>query len=209
MNDRDGGQMTQRLNNQRVHMRPVLGYIAIILGILGATWTAPLAHSQAPPDPTQPPTTSPPPTDPTRETVTHERLGISMSTPDGWNRLELTSNSRTVASFIHLPSQSLIEIVGAHLINKDVAKVFFGTFREALKSANFSEVMPPTSATLGSVTGEQSEYTFEHTGITLRVVVFSFVRDDAAFMLIGYFKSDERDLHFEALRQLAGSLNFS
>jgi hypothetical protein len=194
----------QAHSGQPKHALPL--WVTLWVALLSA---APhLAWAQNPDTPTAPPQ-DPSAQGSPKETVTHERLGISMTTPDGWNRLELTSNSRTVASFIHVQSQSLIEVVGTHLINRDVAKVFFGTFRDAIKSANFSEVMPPTAATLGSVSGEQSEYTFEHTGITLRVVIFSFVRDDAAFMLIGYFRNEERDLHLEALRQLAGSFNFT
>ena len=144
-----------------------------------------------------------------REPFTSTRLGISGTAPSGWEIADSLRNTKTIASFTHPASKTQIEIVGTQLINKDIAQVFFNTVHDTLKGSDFQEITPPTPATIAELQGKQSEYAYEYTGMTLRIVVFSFVKNDAAYLVIGYFKSEERDAFYESIVETISSFNFS
>lgn len=143
------------------------------------------------------------------DAVVNETLGVTIVGPQGWESVKAQGNDKSVANFRHPESQSQIEVIGTRLFNKDVAEVFFETFHQQLLATEFTETKAASETSLGAVEGKLSEYTFEHTGIRLRVVVFSFLRNESAYLVIGYFKEEERDAYFPAMQQVVETLQFS
>jgi len=169
--------------------------------LAGLVWSISVnAHGQdaAPPKPAA-----------TVGTIINQDLGIAIEPPANWVAVEVTGSAKTLASFIHPESQSQIEVIGTPLMNSEVADIFFDTFRDSLKNAEFVELKAPSEQTIGTLRGNQSEYTFEHTGILLSVVVFSFIKDDAAFLVVGYFKEDERSKFDGVMKRVIENLTFS
>lgn len=141
--------------------------------------------------------------------VVNDLLGVTVSPPDGWELVKLPGNDKSIASYRHAESGSQLEVIGTKLINSDMTQVFFDTFHQSLLGADFVEFSQATDTKIGTMDGKQTEYSFEHTGLKLRVVVFSFTQDDSAFLVIGYFEDEKRDTYYESLKKLVEQLKFS
>ncbi|MEL6179157.1 MAG: hypothetical protein AAFS10_09390, partial [Myxococcota bacterium] len=70
--------------------------------------------------------------------------------------------------------------------------VFFSTFYKTLKESNFKQEKQD-EATYGTYKGKETVYSFDHSGITLKVYVFSFVKDTTAWLVVGYWQDSEQD----------------
>ena len=128
----------------------------------------------------------------TAEPVSNEEFGITVVPPGGWE--VSTSDDKAVANFKHRGSQSQIQVIGTKLMNADVADVFFSTFHKTLTESNFEKVSEEDS-TVGGHEGKQIRYTFTHSGVTLEVMVFEFLAEDTAWLVIGYMQDSERENH--------------
>lgn len=140
--------------------------------------------------------------------VSGDVLKVKVCGPAGWERVETPGNEKSIASFRDSESQSQIEAIGTKLINADVAAVFFDTFHQTLETSEFEAVEPPKDEKIGEIEGRLAEYSFKHTDIVLKVVVFSFVKDNGAYLVIGYFKAEERNLYFDQMKKVISSLEF-
>lgn len=141
-----------------------------------------------------------------QETVEDEELGVTVVAPDAW---EINSDdAKAVANFKHSGSQSQIQVIGTQLMTAEVADTFFDTFHKTLTESNFEEV-GQEETTVGDYEGTQIDYAFTHSGVTLEVVVFEFVRDQTAWLVIGYMQDEEREEHEETYRSVIENLEFS
>lgn len=137
------------------------------------------------------------------EVLTHETLNVSVVQPDGWNRV--SAGEQIAFNFRHDETQSQIEVIGTRLITPDVASIFFETFHTALRGADFQDPVEE-ERTIGGHTGTETLYTFQHSGVDLRVSVFHFVLGDAAWIVVGYIEAEEYEALSPVLRELVASL---
>lgn len=123
-----------------------------------------------------------------KKSVTNDSLGVTVTAPENW---EVTQNSdKAVANFKKVGSQSQIEVVGTKLMTSDVADVFFTTFHKTLTESDFKEVSS-TEKKVGTRAGKETTYTFEHSGVKLNVVVFQFLAESTAWLVVGYVPDGE------------------
>lgn len=125
-----------------------------------------------------------------QEPVSNEEFGVTVTPPTGWE--VSISDEKAVASFKHADSQSQIQVIGTKLMNSEVADVFFSTFHRTLTESNFQQ-LSEANATYGSREGKEVRYSFTHSDVTLEVMVFEFLSNDTAWLVIGYMQDSERE----------------
>ncbi len=137
--------------------------------------------------------------------VENEEFGVTVTPPAKW---EVTQgNDKAVANFKHRGSQSQIEVVGTKLMTPDVANVFFKTFHKTLKESNFEET-GQEDASLGSHKGKQTSYKFTHSGVTLEVVIFEFLRDNTAWLVVGYMQDVDKEKYIGDFKAVVEGMKF-
>jgi hypothetical protein len=119
-------------------------------------------------------------------TITSEKFGVEIKAPSNWE--SAGSDDKAVANFKHKGSQSQIEVVGTKLMTADVASVFFETFHKTLQESEFKQQGEQSEVTVGELEGTMTDYTFTHSGVTLNISIFEFLRDktDTAWLVVGY-----------------------
>jgi hypothetical protein len=138
--------------------------------------------------------------------VTNDKFGVEIEPPEKW---EVTQGKdKAVANFKHRGSQSQIEIVGTKLMTQDVSDVFFETFHKTLKDSDF-EKLSQESATIGDYEGTQTNYKFKHSGVTLEVVVFEFLRESTAWLVVGYMQDVEKEKYIGDFKQVVKNMTFT
>ncbi len=138
--------------------------------------------------------------------VTNDKFGVEIEPPEKW---EVTQGKdKAVANFKHRGSQSQIEVVGTKLMTKDVSDVFFETFHKTLTDSDFKKTSE-TETTIGDVEGTQTNYTFKHSGVTLNVVVFEFLRESTAWLAVGYMQEVEKDKYIGDFKQVVKNMTFT
>lgn len=139
------------------------------------------------------------------EPVENEEFGVTITPPDSWE-VE-TDDDKAVANFKHPESQSQIQVIGTQLMNEEVSDVFFDTFHQTLTESNFEQV-GEEEKTIGDFEGTATDYEFEHSGVTLEVTVFEFLRDDTAWLAIGYMQDEEREARQEDYTSVVENMTF-
>lgn len=137
--------------------------------------------------------------------VEDEEFGVTISPPDAWEVVQ--DDDKAVASFKHPGSQSQIQVIGTQLMNEEVADVFFDTFHTTLTESNFEKVSEDDTS-IGSFEGKATNYEFTHSGVTLEVKVFEFLRGETAWLAIGYMQDEERENHEADYRQVIETISF-
>ncbi|RAL21524.1 hypothetical protein DL240_11720 [Lujinxingia litoralis] len=122
--------------------------------------------------------------------VENEEFGVTITPPSAWE--VNASDDKAVANFKHPDSNSQIQVIGTKLMSKDVADVFFSTFHKTLTESNFEEVSAADSS-IGEQQGRLSTYSYTHSGQTVNVVVFDFIREGTAWLVIGYMPESESE----------------
>ena len=140
------------------------------------------------------------------EPVKNEKFGVEITPPAKWEVTE--GNEKAVANFKHRGSQSQIEVVGTKLMTEDVSDVFFETFHKTLSESNFKK-LGQEKATIGAVEGTQTNYQFKHSGVTLEVVVFEFLKDSTAWLVVGYMQDVEKDKYIDDFKKVVKSMTFT
>lgn len=139
------------------------------------------------------------------KSIVNEQFGVTVQPPKKW---EVTQgNDKAVANFKHPASQSQIEVVGTKLMTKDVANVFFTTFHKTLKESQF-EQSAQEDKTIGEFKGKQTTYKFTHSGVTLSVLVFEFVREDTAWLVVGYIQDSEEKKYATDFEEVVKTMKF-
>lgn len=139
------------------------------------------------------------------EPVQDEEFGVTIAPPDAWEIA--TDDNKSVANFRHGDSQSQIQVIGTQLMNAEVADVFFNTFHKTLTESNFEEVSNE-DASYGEYEGTAINYEFTHSGVTLEVMVFEFLRDQTAWLVVGYMQDEERENHESDYASVIESISF-
>lgn len=123
--------------------------------------------------------------------IVNDEYGVKLKKPEpGWE--ESKGNEKAVAVFTHPSTQSQIEIVPTKLMTADVADVFFSTFHKTLVESNFKKDSE-SDKKIGEYSGKYTTYVFTHSGVTLKVHVFGFVKDTTAWLFVGYMQAEEED----------------
>ncbi|TVR03235.1 MAG: hypothetical protein EA398_05630 [Deltaproteobacteria bacterium] len=138
-----------------------------------------------------------------QEVLQNEALNTQVTQPDGWNTA--TGSDRTTFTFRHPESQSQIEIIGTQLITADVADIFFGTFHETVRGAEFLNPQE-SERSYGSRTGTETIYAFSHSGVELRITVFQFVENDIAWLVVSYIPVSDVESLGPVLGQVIDSI---
>lgn len=137
--------------------------------------------------------------------VENEEYGVTVTPPAKW---EVTQgNDKAIANFKHSGSQSQIEVVGTKLMTPDVADVFFKTFHKTLKESNFDET-GSEETTIGDRKGTQTSYKFTHSGVTLEVVIFQFLRENTAWLVVGYMQDVDKDKYIGDFKSVVENIKF-
>lgn len=137
--------------------------------------------------------------------VENEEFGVTVTPPAGWE--VGSSDDKAVANFKHRGSQSQIQVIGTKLMNAEVADVFFSTFHKTLTESNFEQVSEESN-TIGGLEGTEIRYEFTHSGVTLEVMVFEFLQDHTAWLVIGYMQDSERENHEDDFTSVIENLSF-
>lgn len=137
--------------------------------------------------------------------VENEEFGVTITPPAKW---EVTpGNDKAVASFKHQGSKSEIEVVGTKLVTPDVADVFYKTFHKTLTESDFEQTSQEET-TLGDINGTLTSYKFTHSGVTLEVVVFEFLRDSTAWLAVGYMQDTNKADYIDDFKSVVENMKF-
>ncbi len=138
--------------------------------------------------------------------IENEEFGVTITPPAKW---EVTQgNDKAVASFKHKASQSQIEVVGTKLMTPDVADVFFKTFHKTLTESNFEQTSQEET-TISGLEGTQTTYKFTHSGVTLEVVIFQFIKDSSAWLAVGYMQDTEKKEYMDDFTSVVENMKFA
>ena len=139
------------------------------------------------------------------DVIEDDEFGFTVTAPDAWE--VDTDDDKSVASFKHPGSQSQIQVIGTQLMNAEVSDVFFDTFHTTLSEQNF-EVAEEEETTIGEIEGLFTTYEYTHNDVTLDVTVFEFLRDDTAWLAIGYMHDEQREEHQQDYESVVENLSF-
>ncbi|RDV38763.1 hypothetical protein DV096_08130 [Bradymonadaceae bacterium TMQ3] len=120
--------------------------------------------------------------------VQNEEFGVSVTPPSAWE--VNADDDKAVANFKHAETSSQIQVIGTKLMSQDVADVFFSTFHKTLTESSF-EQQSSAASTIGEREGKLSSYAYTHSGQTVNVLVFEFLREGTAWLVIGYMQDSE------------------
>ena len=137
--------------------------------------------------------------------VVNDEYKVEVFKPKEWQ--QSTGNEKAVAIFTHPVSQSQIEVVPTKLMTPDVANVFFSTFHKTLTESSF-EQQSQAQDKIGDYEGTKTTYKFTHASVTLQVVVFQFVRESTAWLVVGYMQQTDGDKVKEAYRWTIQKIDF-
>jgi hypothetical protein len=140
------------------------------------------------------------------EKINNAEYGVEIGKPKGWE--QSTGNEKAVAIFTDPKTQSQIEVVPTKLMTADVADVFFSTFHKTLTESNFQKDGDTQQQKIGEFDGKLTVYKFTHSGVTLHVHVFSFVRDSTAWLVVGYMQDSAEADGKAQYKMLIESLKF-
>lgn len=119
-----------------------------------------------------------------------EQYGVEVTQPEGWEKS--SGNEKAVAVFTEPKTQSQFEVVPTKLMTADVSEVFFNTFHKTLTESTFERVGEPSTKELfGDKNAKETIYKFNHSGVTLKVHVVSFLRGTTAWLVVGYMEEKE------------------
>jgi hypothetical protein len=138
--------------------------------------------------------------------IENAEFGVTITPPSKWEVSQ--GNDKAVANFKHRGSQSQIEVVGTKLMTADVADVFFSTFHKTLTESNFEQVKQEESV-VGTVRGTETTYRFSHSGVTLEIVVFQFLRESTAWLVVGYMQDVEKEKYVDDFRSVISNMKFA
>jgi hypothetical protein len=128
---------------------------------------------------------------PKDDVISNDEYAVEIKKPEpNWEQSK--GNEKAVAVFTHPPTQSQIEIVPTKLMTADVADVFFSTFHKTLVESNFKKDSEADKK-IGKYDGKYTTYVFTHSGVTLKVHVFGFVKDTTAWLFVGYMQAEEEE----------------
>lgn len=138
-------------------------------------------------------------------TLNNTEFGVSLDVPAGWEPTD--STDRAVFALRATEGQGQIEVIGTPLMTADVADVFFSTFHETLSGSDFVKA-GAEDKTYASVAGKETIYQFSHTGTTIKIVVFQFVREETAWLVVGYLPEADFDRQVASVQAAIGALKF-
>jgi hypothetical protein len=141
------------------------------------------------------------------EKVNNAEYSVEVTRPAGWE--QSTGNEKAVAIFTDPKTQSQIEVVPTRLMTADVSDVFFSTFHKTLAESNFTQDGDPSQVKIGEIDGKLTVYKFTHSGVTLRVHVFSFVRDTTAWLVVGYMQDTAQEQIEPLYRETIEKMKFT
>ena len=140
-------------------------------------------------------------------TIENKDFGVKITPPAKW---EVTQgNDKAIANFKHRGSQSQIEVVGTKLMTPDVADVFFKTFHKTLQESNFEESKKEDDIAIGDLKGTQTQYKFTHSGVTLSVVIYQFLRENTAWLVVGYMQDVDKDKYMADFKSVVENIKFN
>ncbi len=140
-----------------------------------------------------------------QQTLENSDLNVQVDMPAGWSVIE--GNDRAVFNFKHDESHSQVEIIATELLTQDVADVFFDTFHETLTTSDFTQSGREEGKAYGTHSGTETIYEFTHSGVTLKVVVYQFVTDATAWLVVAYVQADNFDEYMPTYAQVVASLS--
>ena len=138
--------------------------------------------------------------------VTNAQFSAAVERPAGW--VDAPGNDRAAFNFRHEESSSQIEVIATQLLTAEVAEIFFDTFHESLRSANFAQ-LAQADASVGERDGLQTTYGFEHAGISLNVTIFQFVIGNTAWVVVSYAQQDLADSFRNDFESVVSSLRLT
>ena len=137
--------------------------------------------------------------------VTDETNNLTATIPAGWEALE--GNERAVFNFKETNGFAQVEIIATPMLTPEASTTFFDTFHTTLTEAEFVQT-GSQDATYGAFSGRETVYQFAHTNTTLKVVVFQFVNENTAWLVIGYMQETSFDQQLPVFQSVAQSLTF-
>lgn len=138
-----------------------------------------------------------------QQNITSAQFNATITMPEGW--VQVDSNERAVFNFRNDESQAQVEVIATELMTPDVADVFFDTFHNALTASEFRQ-SGREEKSYGGFTGAETIYTFEHSGVTLKVAVFQFTQQSNAWIVVSYVPGEQFDAFATTWQGLIGSL---
>lgn len=132
--------------------------------------------------------------------------GVTVTRPAGWE--DAQGNERGTFTFREPNSNSQIEVISTSLLTADVKDVFFNTFHDALKAANFVQ-SKTGEKTYGNNAGVETIYAFDHSGAELTVAVFEFVSGNTAWLVVSYVGAESFDQMRGAYEEVASTLSLA
>ncbi len=140
------------------------------------------------------------------EPIENSEFGVTITPPAKWEVAQ--GNDKAVANFKHSGSQSQIEVVGTKLMTPDVADVFFKTFHKTLKESNFETQTESKDKTIGTYKGKESSYKFAHSGVTLEVRIFQFIKGNTAWLVVGYMQDSDKEKYVKDFESVISTMTF-
>jgi hypothetical protein len=137
--------------------------------------------------------------------MTNEEFNLTATMPAGWEVVE--GNERAVFNFKETGAFSQLEIIGTTLLTPEAATVFFDTFHRTLTEQEFAQT-GAQDTTYGTLAGKETVYTFTHDNVTLKVVVFQFVRENTAWLTVGYMQESVFDQQLPTFQAVVQTLSF-
>lgn len=137
--------------------------------------------------------------------VTDETNNLTVTVPAGWEVVE--GNDRAVFNFKETNGFAQVEVIATPLLTPEASTTFFDTFHTTLAEAEFVQT-GSQDATYGAFVGRETAYQFAHTNTTLKVVVFQFVNENTAWLVIGYMQETSFDQQLPVFQSVAQSLTF-
>jgi len=139
-----------------------------------------------------------------QETRTSPEFNVTVTMPDGWIEAD---NERSVFNFRHDESSTQIELIATELVTAELAVTFFNHFHTTLTASDFAQTGREELA-YGTISGIETIYNYTHGSVDLKVVVFEFVEDATAWLVVSYVDAEIFDDHVDAYRAMVANMRF-
>lgn len=127
--------------------------------------------------------------------------------PTGWTSVK--PGKGVLAAFHHTEdAKAQIEVRVSPHVKEKQGQFFFTSFHSNLQKAGFGRLEVRKDATYADKKGEETEYETNARKNKFRLIVWQYLHNDSAYMVVGFFPAGKRDTYYDDFKTVIETLKF-
>lgn len=130
-----------------------------------------------------------------------------MEPPAGWQRVK--PGKGVLVAFHNIDdAKAQIEVRVSPHVQEKQGQFFFTSFHSNLQKAGFARQEVREGATYADKRGKETEYETNAKKHKFRLLVWQYLHNDSAYIVVGFFPAGKRDQYYEDFQRVLENLSF-